>query len=88
MPLCRFQKQGDVGYDYLIIDEAGIPGQCLSHNEFLAASDMRSFVSVTVVMTPGEVALVSVQRSPRKGHARQGHRHDRPLTPRLQQRDK
>jgi DNA-binding CsgD family transcriptional regulator/PAS domain-containing protein len=85
MPLCRLQKQGDVGYDYLIIDEAGIRADAY-YNEFLGRADMRYFVSATVAMTPGEVVLVSVQRSARQGHARKSEiaTMDR-LTPHLQQ---
>jgi DNA-binding CsgD family transcriptional regulator/PAS domain-containing protein len=61
------QKSGDVGWDYQFIDEARMNKEPF-YAAFLAALDMRYFLSGVLTATPEEYAVISVQRAPRQGH--------------------
>ena len=67
MKLSHWHHPGDIGYDYLVIDEAGIDADAY-YSDFLAPSDMRYFLSVTLVQNASQLACLAVQRSPREGH--------------------
>jgi DNA-binding CsgD family transcriptional regulator len=68
MKLANWHRPGDVGFDRLVIDEAGMKASEY-YAEFLAGLDMRYFISITVIQNAREIACVAVQRSPREGHA-------------------
>jgi DNA-binding CsgD family transcriptional regulator len=71
MKLSHWHRPGDVGFDRLVIDEAGMRSNEY-YSEFLAGADMRYFISITVIQDAGELACLAVQRSPREGHAEKG----------------
>lgn len=68
MKLSNWHRPGDVGYDSMVIDEAGMRADAY-YSDFLARVDMRYFISITVVQNAAELACLAVQRSPREGHA-------------------
>jgi len=61
------QSAGEIGYDYMMIDEDGMRRDAF-YSEFLPGFDLRYFVSVAVNPTPQDLAAFAVQRSPRQGH--------------------
>jgi DNA-binding CsgD family transcriptional regulator len=61
------QHAGDIGYDFMLIDDAGIDRDPY-YSDFLGRADMRYFISGTLTRTPQEFACFAVQRSPRQGH--------------------
>jgi len=62
------QKSGDIGWDYQFIDERQMDREPF-YAKFLAALDMRYFLSGVLTATAEEYAVISVQRGPRQGHA-------------------
>ena len=61
------RKPGEVGWDYLVIDERGMDHSAF-YSEFLAPIDLRYDISGILAVGQPAVAVVSVQRSPRQGH--------------------
>lgn len=57
-------------WDYRILDEAAMDRDPY-YSEFLAATDLRYFLSGDLVRSPRDMTIVSVQRSRRQGHVAQ-----------------
>jgi len=64
------QKSGDISWDYQFIDERQMDRDPF-YAKFLAALDMRYFLSGVLTATAEEYAVISVQRALRQGHVEQ-----------------
>ena len=65
-PILR-QRAGDVSWDYKLMDEETMRRDAF-YSEFLPSMGLRYFISAVLDQTPDRIAVVSVQRSRRKGH--------------------
>jgi DNA-binding CsgD family transcriptional regulator/PAS domain-containing protein len=66
-PILR-QAAGEVCFDYKLMDEKAMTRDAF-YSEFLSAMGLRYFISAVLEQTPDRMAVISVQRSRRKGHA-------------------
>jgi DNA-binding CsgD family transcriptional regulator len=66
-PILR-QRPGEVCWDYKLMDEADMQRDAF-YSEFLPSMGLRYFISAVLEQTTDRIAVVSVQRSRRKGHA-------------------
>jgi DNA-binding CsgD family transcriptional regulator/PAS domain-containing protein len=64
------QRAGEVCWDYKLLDEEAMRRDAF-YSEFLPSMGLRYFVSAVLERTEDRIAVVSVQRSRRKGHAEQ-----------------
>lgn len=79
------QRAGEIGYDYMLVDDAAIDRDPF-YSEFMGPAGMRYFVSGTLVQNRQEYSCFAVQRSRHQGHV--GKREIRLmeiLTPHVQQ---
>jgi len=67
MALSDPHRFGEIGYDYMLLDEAAMNRDAY-YSEFLTKGDMRYFIAGALVRNDTENACVAVQRSPRQGH--------------------
>ena len=67
MALSDPRRFGEIGYDYLLLDEAGMNRDAY-YSEFLAKGDMRYFLSGSLIRNERQNAAIAVQRSARQGH--------------------
>ena len=67
-PYAARQKAGELGWDYQILDEAAM-NRSPFYMEFLARMDLRYFFHGIVDASAREFATLTVQRSPKQGHA-------------------
>jgi DNA-binding CsgD family transcriptional regulator len=68
IPPILHQAQGEVCVDYKLMDEAAMKRDPF-YSEFLPAMDLRYFISAVLERTPDMIAVISFQRTRRKGHA-------------------
>jgi DNA-binding CsgD family transcriptional regulator/PAS domain-containing protein len=68
-PVLR-QRAGEVCWDYKLMDEDAMKRDAF-YSEFLPNMGLRYFISAVLEQTDDRIAVVSVQRSRRKGHAEQ-----------------
>jgi DNA-binding CsgD family transcriptional regulator/PAS domain-containing protein len=64
------QRAGEVCWDYKLLDEEAMRRDAF-YSEFLPRMGLRYFISAVLEQTQDRIAVVSVQRSRRKGHAEQ-----------------
>jgi DNA-binding CsgD family transcriptional regulator/PAS domain-containing protein len=64
------QRAGEVCWDYKLMDEEAMRRDAF-YSEFLPRMGLRYFISAVLEQTQDRIAVVSVQRSRRKGHAEQ-----------------
>src|ERR1700760_1646527 len=64
------QRAGEVCWDYKLMDEEAMKRDAF-YSEFLPSMGLRYFISAVLEQTSDRIAVVSVQRSQRKGHADQ-----------------
>jgi DNA-binding CsgD family transcriptional regulator/PAS domain-containing protein len=64
------QRSGEVCWDYKLMDEDAMRRDAF-YSEFLPSMGLRYFISAVLERTDDRIAVVSVQRSRRKGHAEQ-----------------
>jgi DNA-binding CsgD family transcriptional regulator len=62
------QRAGEVCWDYKLMDEEAMRRDAF-YSEFLPSMGLRYFISAVLERTEDRIAVVSVQRSRRKGHA-------------------
>jgi DNA-binding CsgD family transcriptional regulator len=62
------QAEGEVCVDYKLMDEAAMKRDPF-YSEFLPAMGLRYFISAVLEQTPDRIAVISFQRTRRKGHA-------------------
>jgi DNA-binding CsgD family transcriptional regulator len=67
LPFSLRQRSGKIGFDHLILDEQAIDRSAF-YAEFLSSLGLRYFVHGILGNTPQEIAVVTIQRSPRQGH--------------------
>jgi DNA-binding CsgD family transcriptional regulator len=65
-PVLR-QASGEVCFDYKLMDEAAMKRDAF-YSEFLAGMGLRYFISAVLEQTPHAMAVISFQRTRRKGH--------------------
>jgi DNA-binding CsgD family transcriptional regulator/PAS domain-containing protein len=68
-PVLR-QRAGEVCWDYKLMDEEAMKRDAF-YSEFLPSMGLRYFISAVLEQTADRIAVVSVQRSRRRGHAEQ-----------------
>jgi DNA-binding CsgD family transcriptional regulator len=68
IPPILHQRAGQVSFDYELMDEAAMKRDPF-YSEFLPAMGLRYFISAVLEQTPDTMAVLSFQRSRRKGHA-------------------
>lgn len=61
------ERFDEIGYDYMLIDEAGIDRDAY-YSDFLRPNGLRYFVSASLTRTAREYSCVAVHRSQRQGH--------------------
>jgi len=69
--LCRNRSLDEIGYDYLMMDDAALDRHPY-YQEFLRPIDLRYYVAATIFSTSRLFAAVSVHRSDRQGHVGAG----------------
>jgi DNA-binding CsgD family transcriptional regulator len=67
MALADPRRFGEIGYDYMLLDEAAMDRNPY-YSEFLPKGDMRYFISGALLRNDEENAAIAVQRSARQGH--------------------
>lgn len=67
MALSDPRRFGEIGYDYMLLDEAAMDRDAY-YSEFLPKGDMRYFIAGALLRNDEENACIAVQRSPRQGH--------------------
>lgn len=68
IPPILHQAAGEVCVDYALMDESAMKRDSF-YSEFLPAMDLRYFISAVLEQTPDTMAVISFQRTRRKGHA-------------------
>ena len=68
IPPILHQSPGEVCFDYKVMDEAAMKRDPF-YSEFLPAMSLRYFISAVLEQTPDRMAVISFQRTRRKGHA-------------------
>ena len=68
IPPILHQAEGEVCVDYKLMDEAAMKRDPF-YSEFLPAMGLRYFISAVLEQTSDRIAIVSFQRTRRKGHA-------------------
>ena len=71
MALSDARRFGEIGYDYMLLDEAEINRNAY-YSEFLPKGDMRYFLAGSLTRGDAENAALAVQRSSRQGHVNEG----------------
>jgi DNA-binding CsgD family transcriptional regulator len=61
------QRPGQIGFDHLILDEQALDRSAF-YAEFLSSLGLRYFVQGILENNPQDIAVVTIQRSPRQGH--------------------
>jgi DNA-binding CsgD family transcriptional regulator len=64
------QRAGEVCWDYKLLDEEAMRRDAF-YSEFLPKMGLRYFIGAVLEQTSDRIAVISVQRSQRKGHAEQ-----------------
>ncbi|MCX7305230.1 MAG: helix-turn-helix transcriptional regulator [Hyphomicrobiales bacterium] len=67
MALSDPRRFGEIGFDYMLLDEAAMDRDAY-YSEFLAKADMRYFIAGALLRNDAVNACVAIQRSPRQGH--------------------
>jgi PAS domain S-box-containing protein len=67
-PPILHQAEGEVCVDYQLMDEAAMKRDPF-YSDFLPAMGLRYFISAVLEQTPDRIAVISFQRSRKKGHA-------------------
>ena len=70
MALSDTRRFGEIGYDYMLLDEAEM-NRDPYYSEFLPKGDMRYFLAASLLRNDRENACIAVQRSAREGHVSQ-----------------
>jgi DNA-binding CsgD family transcriptional regulator/PAS domain-containing protein len=65
-PMLR-QNPGDVSGDYKLMDDEGMRRDAF-YSGFVPSMGLRCFISAVLEQTEDRIAVIAVQRSPRKGH--------------------
>jgi DNA-binding CsgD family transcriptional regulator len=67
MALSDPRRFGEIGYDYMLLDEAAMNRDAY-YSEFLPKGGLRYFLAGSLIRSPLENAAIAVQRSPGQGH--------------------
>ena len=67
MALSDVRRFGEIGYDYMLLDEAAMNRDAY-YSEFLSKAGMRYFLAGSLIRDEKLNAAIAIQRSPRQGH--------------------